>query len=181
MCTRMIVGVMIANKLGLLSYNVAKLFAYLVKQVRAAKTDLDKYKWTPETMIPQFINANISHRIVVTHAKRPEGMKDDINRGALNDINYVVQSPAHGRELTMRLELDTGNCHISIPAIREWCKKANVAFAQFMHLLEQKYVVVTPRTKRELGKHTVHRGGGRIDCVIVNLPPELTDIGDSNE
>ncbi len=40
MCTRMIVGVMIANKLGLLSYNVAKLFAYLVKQVRAAKTDL---------------------------------------------------------------------------------------------------------------------------------------------
>ena len=181
MCTRMIVGVMIANKLGLLPYNVAKLFAYLVKQVRAAKTDLDKYKWTPETMIPQFINANISHRIVVTHAKRPEGMKDDINRGALNDINYVVQSPAHGRELTMRLELDTGNCLISIPAIREWCKKANVAFAQFMHLLEQKYVVVTPRTKRELGKHTVHRGGGRIDCVIVNLPPELTDIGDSNE
>lgn len=181
MCTRMIVGVMIANKLGLLSYNVAKLFAYLVKQVRAAKTDLDKYKWTPETMIPQFINANISHRIVVTHAKRPEGMKDDINRGALNDINYVVQSPAHGRELTMRLELDTGNCLISIPAIREWCKKANVAFAQFMQLLEQKYVVVTPRTKRELGRHTVHRGGGRIDCVIVNLPPELTDIGDSNE
>lgn len=181
MCTRMIVGVMIANKLGLLSYNVAKLFVYLVKQVRAAKADLDKYKWTPETMIPQFINANISHRIVVTHAKRPEGMKDDINRGILNDINYVVQSPAHGRELTMRLELDTGNCLISIPAIREWCKKANVAFAQFMHLLEQKYVVVTPRTKRELGKHTVHRGGGRIDCVIVNLPPELTDIGDSNE
>lgn len=177
MCTRMIVGVMIANKLGLLSYNVAKLFAYLVKQVRIAKADLDKYKWTPETMIPQFINANISHRIVVTHAKRPEGMKDDIARGALNDINYVVQSPAHGRELTMRVELDTGNCLISIPAIREWCKKAGVAFAQFMQLLEQKYVVVTARTKRELGKHTVHRGGGRIDCVIVNLPPELTDVG----
>lgn len=181
MCTRMIVGVMIANKLGLVKYNVAKLFAYLVKQVRAAKADLDKYKWTPETMIPQFINANISHRIVVTHAKRPEGMKDDIARGALNDINYVVQSPAHGRELTMRVELDTGNCLISIPAIREWCKKANVAFAQFMQLLEQKYVVVTPRTKRELGKHTVHRGGGRIDCVIVNLPPELTDIGDNDD
>lgn len=181
MCTRMIVGVMIANKLGLVKYNVAKLFAYLVKQIRAAKTDLDKYKWTPETMIPQFINANISHRIVVTHAKRPEGMKDDIARGALNDINYVVQSPAHGRELTMRVELDTGNCLISIPAIREWCKKANVAFAQFMQLLEQKYVVVTPRTKRELGKHTVHRGGGRIDCVIVNLPPELTDIGDNDD
>lgn len=181
MCTRMIVGVMIANKLGLLSYNVAKLFAYLVKQVRSSKADLDKYKWTPETMIPQFINANISHRIVVTHAKRPDGMKDDINRGSLNDINYVVQSPAHGREITMRVELDTGNCLISIPAIREWCKKANVAFAQFMQLLEQKYVVVTPRTKRELGKHTVHRGGGRIDCVIVNLPPELTDIGENDD
>ena len=81
----------------------------------------------------------------------------------------------------MRLELDTNSCIISIPTIREWCKKANVAFAQFMQLLEQKYVVVTPRTKRELGKHTVHRGGGRIDCVIVNLPPELTDIGDSDE
>ena len=181
MCTRMIVGVMIANKLGLLSYNVAKLSAYLVKQVCAAKTDLDKYKWTPETMIPQFINANISHRIVVTHAKRPEGMKDDINRGALNDINYVVQSPAHGRELTMRVELDTGDCVISVAAIREWCKKANVAFAQFIHLLGQKYVVVTSRTRRELGRYTVHRGGGAIDCVVVNLPPELTDVGDSNE
>lgn len=181
MCTRMIVGVMIANKLGLLSYNVAKLFAYLVKQVRTAKADLDKYKWTPETAIPQFIYANISHRIVVTHAKRPEGMKDDINRGTLNDINYVVQSPAHGRELTMRVELDTNNCIISIPAIREWCKKAGISFTQFMQLLEKKYVVVTPRTKRELGKHTVHRGGGRIDCVIVNLPPEITDIGDKDD
>lgn len=178
MCTRMIVGVMIAKKLGLVDYNVAKLFAYLVKQVRNSRRDLDKYKWTPETMIPQFINSNIPHRIVVTHAKRPDGMHDDIARGALNDINYVVQSPAHGREITMRVEQDTGNCIISIPAIREWCKKAGVAYAQFMQLLEQKYVIVSQRTKRELGRYTVHRGGGRIDCVIVNLPPELTDVGD---
>lgn len=45
MCTRMIVGVMIANKLGLLNYNVAKLFTYLVKAVKRAKADLEKYKW----------------------------------------------------------------------------------------------------------------------------------------
>lgn len=175
MCTRMIVGVMIANKLGLVNYNVAKLFAYLVKQVKKAKKDLSKYRWTPDNAVAQFINANIPHRLVVTHAKRPDNMQDDVTRGGLNDINYVVQSPAHGREITMRVELDTNTAIISIPAIREWCKKAGIAFSQFMRLLDTKYVVVSGRSRRELGAYTVHRGGGRIECVVVNLPKDMVE------
>ena len=173
MCTRMIVGVMIANKLGLLQYNVAKLFAYLVKQVKHAKADIEKYKWTPDSAVPQFLTANIPHRLVVTHGKRPDGMQDNETRGALNDINYVVQAPAHGRELTMRVELDTGNCVISLAAIKDWCKRSGIGINEFMKLLEDQYVVVTKRTRRDLGKQTVYRGGGGTDCIIVNMPKHL--------
>ena len=173
MCTRMIVGIMIANKLGLVQYNVAKLFAYLVKQVRAAKIEIEKYKWTPESAVPQFLTANIPHRLVVTHGKRPKDMKDDINRGALNDINYVVQAPAHGRELTMRMELDTGNCVISLAAIKEWCKRSGIDLNEFTELLEDQYKVVTKRTTRDLGRYTVYRGGGDTSCIVVNMPKHL--------
>lgn len=173
MCTRMIVGVMIANKLGLLQYNVAKLFVYLVKQVKRAKADIEKYKWTPESAVPQFLTANIPHRLVVTHGKRPSDMQDNEVRGVLNDINYVVQAPAHGRELTMRVELDTGNCVISLAAIKEWCRRSGIGFNEFMKLIEDQYVVVTKRTRRDLGKQTVYRGGGSTDCIIVNMPKHL--------
>ena len=173
MCTRMIVGVMIANKLGLLQYNVAKLFAYLIKQVKRAKSEIEKYKWTPESAVPQFLTANIPHRLVVTHGKRPDDMQDNEVRGVLNDINYVVQAPAHGRELTMRVELDTGNCVISLAAIKEWCKRSGIGMNEFMKLIEDQYTVVTKRTRRDLGKQTVYRGGGGTDCIIVNMPKHL--------
>ena len=173
MCTRMIVGVMVANKLGLLNYNVAKLFAYLVKAVQKARGEIDKYKWTPETVVPQFLTHNIPHRLVVTHSKRPAGMQDEVTRGVLNDINYVVQAPAHGREITMRFELDTDSCIISVSAIKEWCKKAGIPLAEFMKILEAQFKIVSHRTNRDLGKQTVYRGGGSTPCVIVNIPKNL--------
>lgn len=173
MCTRMIVGVMIANKLGLLSYNVAKLFAYLVKSVNAARAEIEKHKWTPESAVATFLTANIPHRLVVAYENRPEGMADNNARGVLNDINYVVQAPANGRELTMRVELDTGNCVISKHAIKDWCKKAGMSVAEFMKLLEEQYPVVSGRTRRDLGKQTVYRGGGSTECVVVNMPKHL--------
>lgn len=175
MCTRMIVGVMIANKLGLLNYNVAKLFAYLVKAVKRAKADLEKYKWTPETMVAQFMGANLAHRLTVVSTKRPEGKVDNEQMGALNDINYVVQAPAHGRELTMRYEQDTGECIISILSIKQWCKKAGVAYTEFMRQLEAQYEVVAKRSRRELGRYTVHRGAGTTECVIIKIPAHLRE------
>lgn len=54
------------------------------------------------------------YRLTVVSAKRPEGKADNEQMGALNDINYVVQAPAHGREITMRYEQDTGECIIDI-------------------------------------------------------------------
>ncbi len=175
MCTRMIVGVMIANKLGLLNYNVAKLFAYLVKAVKRAKADLEKYKWTPETMVAQFMGANLAHRLTVVSTKRPEGKVDNEQMGALNDINYVVQAPAHGREITMRYEQDTGECIISILSIKQWCKKAGVAYTEFMRQLEAQYEVVAKRSRRELGRYTVHRGAGTTECVIIKIPAHLRE------
>lgn len=176
MCTRIIVGVMIANKLGLVKYNVAKLFAYLVKVAKQAKADLEKYKWTPETAVSQFMSANLPHRLTVVSAKRPANMPDNVERGSLNDISYVIQSPSLGREITMRLEQDTGECVISIPAVKLWCKKAGVAYTEFIKLLETQCHVVSKRTRRELGKHTVHRGAGAVECIIVKIPETLTEV-----
>lgn len=178
MCTRMIVGVMIANKLGLLDYNVAKLFAYLVKATNKAKAEIEKYKWQPETIVPQFLAFAGPHRVVVTHEKRPADMPDVVDRGALNDLNYVVQSPTSGRELIMRMELDTGNCIISTSAIKDWCRKSGIPYAEFINQLEQDYKVISKRTRRELGKQTLYRGTGVTECVIIQIPAHLMDSFD---
>lgn len=100
-------------------------------------------------------------------------MADNEQVGALNDYNYVIQNPVHGREITMRLEKDTNNCVISIHAIREWCKRAGIAYSDFMRLLEEQFIVVTKRTRRDLGKYTVYRGSGSVECIVVNIPQNL--------
>lgn len=173
MCTRIIVGTQIAVKLGLVNYDVAKLFGYLVEQVKAAKSSIDKFKWSPETVVPLFLNHSLPHRLVVTHHRRPAGMQDDMTRGAINDYNYVVGQPASGRELTMRVELDRGECIISIASIKDWCKRAGVPYNDFIAMLRLTYDVKTERTRRELGAHTQYRGTGQTDVVIVRIPPEI--------
>lgn len=173
MCTRMIVGTMIAKQLGLVQYNVAKLFAYLVRVVQQAKRDIDKYRWTPENVVSQFLTANIPHRLVVKSASRGDGVPDDETRGTLNDINYVVQHPAAGRELTMRVELDTGDCIISQAAIKDWCKRGGIAYSEFIKHMETQYEVINRRARRDLGKQTVYRGAGAIDSIVVRVPTEM--------
>lgn len=181
MCTRMIVGVMIANKLGLLNYNVAKLFAYLVKQVERSKKEIDGYQWSPENAVPNFLTHYLPNRIVVTHEKRPSTMPDNVAKGAVNDAQYVVQAPANGRELVMRVELDTGNCLISLNTIKEWCKKGGVAMTDFISLLGTQYDIISKRTRRDLGKQTVFRGVSNTECIVIRLPKEaMSDISAQN-
>lgn len=180
MCTRMLVGTMIARLLGLVDYDLKGLFAYLVKLVKAAKLEVGKYVWSPEDAVPQFLSANLPNRLVVTGSSRPLGMRDDQKLGAENDVGYVVQAPAHGRELTMRVELDSGDVVISLSAIRQWCKKAGVAYAEFMTVLNNEYKIKTERTKRDLGKSTVYRNCSRPDCIVVNMPTSMFDIEQQN-
>lgn len=173
MCTRMLVGILIANRLELVSYDITNLFHYLVNIVKRARKEIDKYKWTPDSAIPQFISYTMPNRIVVAYAKRPKEMPDNENTGFLNDVNYVVKPPAPGRELSVRVELDTNNTIISIPAMKEWCKKAGIAYAEFLRLLENQYEIVSKRTRRDLGSQTVFRSGAPTECVIVKMPSNL--------
>lgn len=125
-------------------------------------------------MVAQFMGANLAHRLTVVSTKRPEGKVDNEQMGALNDINYVVQAPAHGREITMRYEQDhTDECIISILSIKQWCKSRGGIHR--IYATTQANMMVAKRSRRELGRYTVHRGAGTTECVIIKIPAHLRE------
>lgn len=173
MCTRMIVGVMIANKLGLVKYDVAKFFAYLVKVAINSRDNIDKYKWSPESVFPQFLSQHMPNRLVVKSAQRGKDNPDNPDLGAMNDFNYVIQKPANGREIIMRVELNKERCLISIPAIKDWCKRAGIDYNEFLNYIKRDYRITNENRRCDLGKHTVYRNNGIVSCISVKLPKSM--------
>lgn len=184
MCTRMIVGVMIAKQLGLVDYDVAKFFVYLVNLVNRSRADIDQYKWSPETAFPQFLAQHVNNRLVVTAPRRPKNMNDDETKGHLNDIGYVVQTPSAGRDIVIRYELSKSRCIISIHAIKEWCKRAGISYNDFIGHIGREYTVHSTSTRHELGRYTVYRNGTSIPCITVEIPKDMIvdeDVFDDDE
>ena len=190
MITRIIAGNIIANKLGLISYDAGNLLDFLLNIVKRSLSIVEEYVVDKNSMFSVFLANQISNRLVVKYKKRPLDMGDDIEAGDANDIGYVIQKPYAGREITMRLELDTCTCAISDEAIKNWCKEKKIARTEFTSHIKkfvgrQNYKAST----RDLGAGTIFRGSGNQKVLLVQFPrshfldvfgEELTELNNVN-
>ena len=170
MCTRILVGCSIAKKLGLIAYDIKAIFKYLKDLVSASLSNMSQYEWQPDSLLSDFLNSHLSNRIDVSSANRPADMIDDPEKGAINDLNFVKRPLAPGRDLMIRVELDTGRGYISRSAARNWCKLNKVPYDRFIDSLKEADLLRSPEKKMALGKGTAHRDTGRSYCLEITMP-----------
>lgn len=172
MCTRVITGLSIAKKLGLVDYDIPRIFKYLKSLVLSSLKKLERYEWKPENLLSDFLNSHLGVRVDVVFATRPAEMVDIPANGEANDIGYVKAYPAFGRDLEIRVELTERRGYISTRAIRNWCSEVNVPYDVFLGSLRDANLLRKESTKVTLGKQTRFRDSGRTNCVEINMPTE---------
>lgn len=176
MATRMMVGITIAKELGLVDYDLDRLYLYLTDLIAANHYNLGLHVVDQSTLLEQFLSEHEPNRLVVESTHRPPEMPDVPTKGYLNDVNYVRKMP-NGREITVRYERLEQRAVISAKALRLWCKENGYVYSDFMRMLRKKYNA--KEAKIELARETVARGNGTIACVVVNVPiPEETERED---
>lgn len=170
MCTRIIVGCAIAKKLGLIDFDIKRIFAYLKQIVFKSLSSIGKYEWKPDSVLSDYLNAHIANRIDVVSAERPTELGDDFDKGEVNDLNYVKRPLAHGRELHVRAELEERRMFISRASARSWCSANRIPYEEFVSSIEEAGLLVHPGRRITLGKGTVHRANGRSHCIEILMP-----------
>ena len=170
MCTRILVGCTIAKKLGLVDYDIKAIFAYLKGLVFQSLSNMSQYEWQPDSLLADFLNSHLSNRIDVVSSSRPKDMADNPEVGGANDMNFVKRPLALGRDLLIRVELDTATGYIARSAARSWCKMNKIPYDRFLDSLKEAGVLKSPEKKMALGKGTAHRDTGRSYCLEITMP-----------
>lgn len=172
MCTRMLVGTMIAKKLGLVDYNIEDMLEYLCDVVLKAMSKITGLSVDIRGLLGNFLSEHIGNRIVVTSEERPADKPFRLQDGPVNDIGYVISPPASGRDLYIRIERDKNICYISIKAVKDWCKLNKVPYDVFIQGASKVAKLVNAKERITIGKNTQYSDVGRVYCVAF----ELSDV-----
>lgn len=173
MCTRLIVALRLARELNILSYDPDVFVEYLLAKVEENRAVVSQLRVSVDTALAMFLNSTVGNRLVVKFARRPASMQDDPSKGAINDINYVVSTPAPGREVLVRVELSQNRVVIGLAAFKSWCSANGMVFTEVLTHLQNKGTVLKPKARHDLGGGTAYRGAGGVDCIVLNASAEL--------
>lgn len=169
MCTRMLVGVMIAKQLGLVDYDIDNLLEYMVNLCIASRLRVSSQNTDVSGVLGSFLNEHMGNRIVVTHDKRPVDKPFNADMGAANDIGYVTTGLSNGRDLHIRIARAEGLVYISHKSIRDWCVSNGVPREMFDASVAENAFVVSDKKRVELGRLTQWHGTSRVSCLVLQM------------
>lgn len=173
MCTRMLVGITIAKKLGLVDYDIEVLLDYMVDMVNKNKNRIVKQVTDESTILGSFLSEHISSRIVVKSDVRPQNMPFKPELGESNDAGYVLQRLGNGKDLTIRVARDENIVYISHKAIKDWCIKTSTPQDKFMTSVSTNAEIIFEKKRDYLGKLTQYHDTGRVNCLVIRLYEDL--------
>lgn len=130
-----ITGGMIANQLGLITYDVKRIFDWLVVMLKMNKGDIKSTPADGATAIGSFVMANINNILLV---------RDNPNENGLP--NAPLREPKG--ELLIRYELDTKRLFIVQKKFKEWCAKNQISYHDTISNLRNTGVSVDSVKKR---------------------------------
>lgn len=169
MCVRMLVGIIIAKRLGLVDYDINGLYDYLVERVMLSKRRISTKVADTESLLGAYLNEHISERLVVVSDQRPENRPYNPEQGEPNDAGYVLQKVGNGRDLSLRVVRDSGLVYISRKSIKTWCTKNLVSEATFFEQLEKQAVVKSLNKRIDLGRLTQYAASSKVGCVVLEM------------
>lgn len=150
-------GLVIARKLGLIDYDLAALFKWIVKELRKAKERANELTDDPLTILGDYMAENVNNilRIKSTADARKKGVEE------------MVQPEASPRSyLVGRYEYDLKKMYLVVKPFREWCVKHQTNYASVIDGLKQ-----TNNAKKEkcrLGKGT-HINIPPVDVIVIDF------------
>jgi len=153
-----IVGSMIARKLGLITYDVTALSKWAMDQFRRMRGQVKDN--TPELTehFGSMMN-ELSPSFLVTNTEGD--MRSGGNRA-------VVLHPPRG-ELTGRVVNDTNTLFMPVSTARKWCDANRVDYRQMMESLIEKGWAQHSTSPMSLGKGTADYATSPCRCILVNL------------
>lgn len=169
MCTRMLVGIMIAKKLGLVEYDVDALMAYMVDLCQKSKRRIIRQNTDVHTVLGSFLAEHTGNRIVVISDKRPDDKPFNPELGPVNDMGYVLQSLSNGKDLHIRVVRDDQTVYISNKAVRDWCVRTGVPMDKFMASVHENGTLLHDKLRMQLGRQTQWYDAGRVSCLAIKL------------
>ena len=130
-----ITGGLIANQLGLIDFDVKRIFNWLVVMLKANKGDIKATPTDGASAIGSFVMANINNILLVRDNPSENGLP-----------SAPLREPRG--ELLIRYELDTKKLFIVQKKFKEWCAKNQVSYHDTVNALRNTGVSVESIKKR---------------------------------
>ena len=130
-----ITGGLIANQLGLIDFDVKRIFNWLVTLLKNNKGDIKAAPTDGATAVGSFVMANINNILLVRDNPAENGLP-----------TAPVREPRG--ELLIRYELDTKRLFIVQKKFKEWCAKNQVSYHDTINALRNTGVAVDSVKKR---------------------------------
>ena len=149
-------GGMIAKQLGLIQFDMKRVFNLVVRLIRERAMYLEATKKSPVEYIVQYVSEHYNNILRINGAQDLRGKQDKIA-----DTFVIPEATPHG-ELVARYEPDTKRLFLIPKPFKVWCVKQQLNAAALMQEVAKEYpyefrkVHLSKGTKLKLPKTDVH-------------------------
>jgi len=157
-----IVGLMTANKAGLLSYDTAPVSNWIVDLMKHNKENVTEMGGDVETILTDFLAENYNNVLRIKST-------DDLRKGATGLDHLITPDALPRLGLVARYEYDIKRLCILPKPLKEWCGKQQINYSGFVEGLK------AGRTKAKGDKQRMGKGTN------MNLPPVPVIVIDCSE
>lgn len=170
--TMPIVGILIANKLGFVSYDTKKLFAWVVEVLKHNKRMTNDLTASAEQVLNDYIHEHWGN---VLWIKSTDDLRGKVDNGALDSLITPELLPRG--KLVARYETDIKTAYLLPKPLKAWCVSQQIHYGSLLGELKDKMGM--QRRKVRLSKGT-NMSLPPADCLIVRCDIQAAD-GDTEE
>lgn len=142
-----VTALILAREAGLLSYDPARLYAWVVALIKANKADATEAIIPIDVLINDYINENYGN---VLWIKSTDDLRGAHNKSGLD--NLVIPDLQPRTKLVARYETDLKRLHLPMRPFKQWCTRQRLNFDTVVKQIEEK--LGGQKTRIRIGKGT---------------------------
>lgn len=157
--TTVLTGLMTAKKLGLVSFDMTRLTAWVIHQMNQMRFEFKNSDTSTRDHIGSMLN-DLSPHFLVT---------DRLGDGRASGGRAVIIHPPKGSTVMGRVIHDEGNLYLPIRAVRDWCNEHQVDYNQMVECMTLELGGENLKTPFTLGRGTADYATAPSRCFRLNL------------
>lgn len=146
-------GCIIAKRIGLINYDVEKMFQWILELIEYNKDTVEEMKSSVFQIVTEYITENWSS---ILHIKSTDDLRNHAAASELHGdgLDRLLIEPTKNptTKLVGRYETDIGRAYLSPKPLRDWCVARQIDFTSLIENLKKN--MNGKREKKRLGKGT---------------------------